>query len=50
MHISQKSLVFVALQRHSTENWKQTFPEKELCSFSPARDWSAYPGAGKYVD
>jgi hypothetical protein len=23
------------LQRTNTENWKQIFPEKELCSYSP---------------
>jgi hypothetical protein len=52
-----------ALQRHSTENSKQIFPEKELPGLSSqfphscvcerfiySHDRSAYSTAGKYVD
>jgi hypothetical protein len=48
------------LQRHSTENLKQIFPEKELRGLSPdfhihvsvsdSHDRSAHSAAGKYVD
>jgi hypothetical protein len=53
-----------ALQRTNTENSKQIFPKKDLCTLSPnfcihvsVRDWftyshhrSAYSAAGKYVN
>jgi hypothetical protein len=32
---SMLKLPKAALQRHCIENWKQIFPEKELCGLSP---------------
>jgi hypothetical protein len=30
-------------------NFETIIPEQEMRGFSPSRDWSAYPAAGKYV-
>jgi hypothetical protein len=56
-------MIFLAMQRHNTENTKQIFPEKELRGLSPnfhihvsvsdlhiySHKRSAYSAVGKYM-